>query len=133
MRRRNRGGKKSFMAAGDSVTGSGTLSDRALTTGLVYKYLDYVTPKDVDGLKRAYVNVTDNEIEVDPIPADRSAIAQMYGAANVGSRRPTMVATKDSPMALIDKFSPQDKLFPQLEAFGTGLLRAALRKIVDEV
>ena len=127
MRRRMRGGpKKNF----NDVPANGTLTDRAVRTGLVYNYLEYVSPKDVDGLRRAYVNVDNDKIDARPIPANKASVAQMYGANKM---KPTIIAGKTEPTALISKYSPKDKMFPQLEEYGNELLRSALRKIVDEV
>lgn len=105
------------------------MSDRALTTGLLYNYLDYVSPADVDGLKRAQVNVTDSGIDAKPLSPSKALVVQMkspYG------QRPTLVAAENKPTALITKYSPKDEMFPQLEEYKTSLLRSALRKIVDE-
>jgi hypothetical protein len=109
---------------------SQTLTDRAVKTGLVYNYLEYVSPADVDGIKRAYVNVKDGHIDARPISADKAMVAVQtspYG------QKPTIVPEYNKPTALITQYSPQDKLFPQLEKYGNSLLRSALRKIVDEV
>lgn len=103
-----------------------TLTDRARQTGALYNYLDSATEKGPDGVKRAYVTVNDDDIQADPIPAAKASIAQMYG------KSPTIVADMVSPMALISKFSPEDAMFPQLEEAQRGLIRSALRKIVDE-
>jgi hypothetical protein len=81
----------------------------------------------VDGIKRAYVNVEDDDIEAKPVAANKASIAQMYGM------KPTLIAKDKAPTALINKHSPKDKMFPQLEEFGNELLRSALRRIVDEV
>jgi len=129
MAKRYRGRNRSSMPAspfGSPRNGNQTLSDRALNTGLLYNYLDYVSPADVDGIKRANIKVNDNSIDATPIPVNKSLTAQMYG-------RPTIIAKEKEPMALISKFSPKDPLFPLLEEHGTSLLRSALRKIVDEV
>lgn len=109
---------------------SETLSDRAVKTKLLYNYLEYVSPADVDGLKRAYVNVHDDGIDAKPIPSDKAMVAVQnspYG------QKPTLVPEYNKPTALITQYSPRDKMFPQLEKFGNSLLRSALRKIVDEV
>ncbi len=121
--RRRRGG---FYKGMNGSPTNGTLTDRAVTTGLLYNYLEYVSPADVDGIKRASVKINGDSIDAKPIPANQAATAQMYG-------RPTLVPKQNKPTALIAKYSPQDKLFPQLEKYGNSLLRSALRKIVDEV
>lgn len=110
---------------------SGTLIDRATTTKLLYNYLEYVSPADVDGIKKAYVEVGDKKIKVKPIAANDSAIADMYGAN--GGKKPTIIADNMDPMALIAKASPDDELYPVYRGFGNELLRSALRRIVDEV
>jgi hypothetical protein len=123
VRKRSRGrGQKGF-----STSRQDTLSDRAVTTGLLYNYLEYVSPTDVDGIKRAYVNVKDNSIDATPIPADKGMVAQMYG------KKPTIVADMKAPTALISRYSPKDPQFVELEQFGRTMVRKALRKIVDEV
>jgi hypothetical protein len=104
-----------------------TLTDRAVTTGLLYNYLDYVSPQDVDGIKRAYITVEDEKIDAKPIPKEQATVAQMYGY------KPTVIMSEKEPTALIPKISPEDQLFPTYERFGNELLRSALRKIVDEV
>jgi hypothetical protein len=89
-----------------------------------------VSPADVDGIKRAYVSVKDGHIDARPISADKAMVAVQtspYG------QKPTIVPEYSKPTALITQYSPQDKLFPQLEKYGNSLLRSALRKIVDEV
>lgn len=128
MRKRSRGrGGKGFSTSSRETLKSGTLSDRAVTTGLLYNYLEYVSPADVDGIKRAYVNVKDNSIDATPIPADKGMVAQMYG------KKPTIIADMKEPTALISRYSPKDPQFVNLERFGTTIIRKALRKIVDEV
>jgi hypothetical protein len=102
-----------------------TLSDRAVTTGLVYGYLDNVSYKDVDGLRRAYVNVDKDSVKVSAPSTEN--IEELY------SKKATLVANSKAPTALITRYSPKDPQFNKLEQFGGSLVRAALRKIVDEV
>jgi hypothetical protein len=125
--RRRSHGRKTFKEPNQGTLKQGTLSDRAVTTGLLYNYLEYVSPADVDGIKRAYVNVKDNSIDAELIPANKGMVAQMYGM------KPTIIADMKAPTALISRYSPKDSQFPELERFGTTMLRKALRKIVDEV
>lgn len=69
MRKPNRSrGRKGFSTSSRESLKQGTLSDRAVQTGLLYNYLEYVSPADVDGIKRAYVTVKDNSIDATPIP-----------------------------------------------------------------
>jgi hypothetical protein len=120
MSRRNRRGKNKIFKRDTD-----TLSDRAVTTGLLYNYLSYVSPKDVDGLKRAYVDIDREDIEV-RVPRKES-IQELYG------KRATLIPSETGPTALIPRYSPKDVQFNKLESFGSSLLRSALRKIVDEV
>ena len=109
-------------------TGRGsTLLDRATTTKLLYNYLEYVSPDDEDGIKRAYVTVGDKKISAKPAGKNKAKIAELYG------KKPTLVAADYNPMSLIPKASPEDELYPEYEGFKNDLLRSALRQIVDEV
>jgi hypothetical protein len=73
------------------------------------------------------VTVGDKGIKATPISPKRNKIAEMYG------KKPTLVAEELDPMALIEKASPQDRLFPQYQGYGNKLVRSVLRRIVDEV
>ena len=107
-----------------SISKGSTLIDRAQTTKLLYNYLEYVSPADVDGIKKAYVTVGDKSVSARPVPKNRN-IEKMYG------KKPTTVAEEQDPMALIAKSSPEDA--SEYRGFGDELVRSALRRIVDEV
>jgi hypothetical protein len=102
-----------------------TLIERAATTKLLYNYLEYVSPSDVDGIKKAYVTVGDKGIKAKPVSKNSKHIADMYG------KKPTLVAEEIEPMALIDKSSSKD--IATYRGYGRDLVRSALRRIVDEV
>ena len=112
--------------AGSINTSKGsTLVDRAQTTKLLYNYLEYVSPADISGIKKAYVTVGDKSIRARPANNAKS-VEKMYG------KKPTTVAEDMEPMALIDKASPED-VDEGYRGFGDDLIRSALRRIVDEV
>jgi hypothetical protein len=104
-----------------------TLTDRATTTKLLYNYLEYVSPADVDGIRKAYVTVGDKGVTAKPVPKNKAKIAEMYG------KKPTLIADEQEPTALIPRISPQDTIYPEYHGFGDKLIRSALRQIVDEV
>jgi hypothetical protein len=104
---------------------SGTLTDRAAATGILYNYLDNVSPEDVNGIKRGYVSVQGDNITARPVEKN-------FDPNTAYKMRPTMVASEE-PMALIPKISPKDEMYKSTQEFSRTLLRSALRKIVDEV
>jgi hypothetical protein len=112
--------------AGSINTSKGsTLVDRSQTTKLLYNYLTYVSPADINGIKKAYVTVGDKGIRTRPAN-NAKAVEKMYG------KKPTTVAEDMEPMALIDKASEED-VDEGYRGFGDDLIRSALRRIVDEV
>lgn len=101
------------------------MADRAEVTGLLYNYLSYESPEDVDGNKRANVEIDSNGIKTSP--ASIKDMNSPYG------KKPTLIANKVGPTSLVTRYSPKDPQFVKLENMSSTLLRSALRKIVDEV
>lgn len=99
-----------------------------MQVGLLYNYLDENTKADVNGIKEAYVKVDSRKkIQAKPLEPETANFDKMYGAST------TLIPDRYNPTALISKASPEDSIYPLYQEFGNKLLRAALRKIVDEV
>lgn len=106
---------------------SGNLSDRASTAELVYNTLDRVAPEDVDGIKRAYVDISTDAVTIEaPTSAEEMETASLYGI------EPTSVASLTEPFPLI-KRNIGPPVFDIKNKEHRSMLRMALRRIVDEV
>lgn len=101
------------------------LSARAESAELLYNTLKKVAPKDIDGVQRAYVTSDDDGFNIDTSTQDEDSIGALYGMESIS------VAVMGDPFPLI----PMLEGPPQFDArkqFHRGMLRQALRKIVDE-
>ena len=103
-----------------------SLSQRADTTALLYNTLSRIAPEDDEGVKRAFVSIDPQGIEIDiPKSTDFEAAAALYGV------EPVSVATLTAPFSMIPSREPM--VAEARPTFDRSLLRQALRRLVDEV
>lgn len=113
------------MARTDAPYG-GTLTERARMAGIIYNTLLKIAPEDIDGIKRAYVDVTPTNVSIETSTKTQSALQTYYGVD------PVSVADMSNPFPLV----PQNEgpvTYPKKKIVDRSLLRQALRRIVDEV
>ena len=123
-RKRKRSSKGNFNL---SLSTNNSLSEKADTAELLYNTLVKRAPKDSTGVKRAFIEVSDDEIAVElPRQRDLDSTAALYGI------EPASVATTTMPFALIPQREPVAPV-GHATNFNRTLLRQALRRLVDEV
>lgn len=101
--------------------------DRAAATGLLYNYIEYVSPEDAEGLKHAVVKVQRGKISARPAKSSQETVDSFYGG------KPTLIMNKSEPTALAPKIPCDDPLYDEIMGYKRSIYRAALRKIIDEV
>lgn len=119
-------GKKVRLPIEITPQSNNRMMERAEVAEILYNTLNRVAPEDIDGVKRAYVDIEDNSIEISTPDTDRSSeIASFYGM------KPVAVADTVEPFPLIKTYEGPVQ-FEGPKKFNRGMIREILGRIVDE-
>lgn len=105
----------------------GSLTERARLANAIYNVLLKIAPEDIDGVKRAYVDVTPTGASIETTTETQNPLKTYYGIEG-----PVSVADMSNPFPLV----PQNEgpiEFTKKKVVDRSLLRQVLRRVVDEV